>query len=79
MDHRAVIEELGGYEAVAKGLGCHRARVSHWKSNGIPIARWPALIAMAKQAGVALTFEALLAGRSAEGTVAPLAASGCRA
>jgi hypothetical protein len=65
MDHAAIIEQLGGYLAVAKGLGCHPARVSHWKRAGIPIARWPALVVLAKQAGAPLSFDMLLAGKPA--------------
>jgi hypothetical protein len=65
MDHRAVIEELGGYQTVAKRLGCHPAR--------------PALIDLARQCGVPLTFEALLATRPAEPAVALLTPSSCSA
>lgn len=51
MEHASVIAVLGGPAKVAEALGCHRTRASHWAVDGIPPARFPVIVELARKAG----------------------------
>jgi hypothetical protein len=60
MRHDQIIDYLGGWRVVARKLNVAPTTVWRWKDNGIPAERWPAVMALAKKAGVALTLEQLM-------------------
>ena len=62
MQHQKIIDRLGGYVAVAEALGHDASTVNRWQRAGIPAARWPVLIAFAKDKGWRLTVRHLLDG-----------------
>ena len=53
MDHRELIEALGGYQEVAAKLGRHPTTVCRWQTAGIPPDMWPAVSRLAKRKRVA--------------------------
>lgn len=64
MHHAAIIQALGGAQALAVKLGCHRSRTSCWRFDGIPPGRFPAIVKLARQSGLPqITVDTLFAGR----------------
>lgn len=64
MDHAALIKALGGPDFVASKLGCHRTRVVRWRTQGIPPARFQAVLELAREVGVRrVSLKSLYAGR----------------
>ena len=60
MDHSTLIDALGGTGAVARAIGCHPGRVTRYRSAGIPPARFPAVVALARRVGVrGVTYQTL--------------------
>lgn len=65
MDHATLIKLLGGPSPISAALGCHRTRVCRWRTQGIPPARYPSVVKLARKVGLAgVTLEALHAGRA---------------
>lgn len=70
----SIVDRLGGPTKVAAFLGLHRTRVSKWKlpkvsggtGGAIPGNHWPALMRLAKIAGVGLRYAELIAGDEPE-------------
>lgn len=52
MQHRKLIERLGGYVTVAEKLGRNPSTVFRWQTTGIPPAVWPQIEQLAKAAGI---------------------------
>jgi hypothetical protein len=48
MDHRTIIEDLGGHKALADALGVRENAVCHWKSRGIPPFYWQDIVDLAR-------------------------------
>lgn len=67
-DAGRIIDELGGTARVADGLGIEFAStVSNWRERGIPPARWPALMELARaQRAKSITWERLARTQPAE-------------
>jgi hypothetical protein len=64
MDHAALIEALGGPAFVAAALGCDRTRAVRWRTDGIPPARFPGIIELARLKKIpGVTIASLKAGR----------------
>lgn len=59
LTHRDIIDQLGGYRAVAAAVGLKHAAVCRWFDRGIPALYWPKLERLAKKQGHALTVEDL--------------------
>jgi hypothetical protein len=55
MQHVKIIDRLGGYVAVAEAVGRDASTVNRWQRTGIPVAHWPAVLAVAKDQGWRLT------------------------
>jgi len=60
MRHGRIIDQLGGWWEVANSLSLNPSTVWRWKSNGIPPGRWPAIITLARKAGLVLTTDQLM-------------------
>jgi hypothetical protein len=52
MRHAAIIEALGGYQAVAVKIGRDPSTVFRWQETGIPPALWPEVLRLARRARV---------------------------
>jgi hypothetical protein len=64
MDHKKIIESLGGYVAVANDLERHPTTVFKWQAGGIPARHWPEIMQLAKRMGSQeISYEELAAGR----------------
>jgi DNA-binding transcriptional regulator YdaS (Cro superfamily) len=55
MDHKQLIEALGGHTALAAALGVDVNRVCQWKIRGVPSKRWHEVLALADAASIAVT------------------------
>lgn len=51
MKHEKILEELGGYRAVADRLDLHPTTVFKWARDGIPHKRWLQVEKLAKRMG----------------------------
>ncbi|WP_162234250.1 carph-isopro domain-containing protein [Novosphingobium sp. Leaf2] len=62
MNHQAIIADLGGIRALARKLGhnSHTTVQGWFDRNRIPLAKWPDVIAAAKEGGKEITTEKLL-------------------
>lgn len=58
-----LIDELGGYRAVASFLSLPPTTVASWKSRGsIAVEHWPKIVEVARERGVVgVTFDELVA------------------
>lgn len=64
MNHRQIVNALGGYRIIASDLGLSPVAVWRWQQRGIPAKHWPRVIEMARANGVdAVTSESLMRGR----------------
>ncbi|WP_408903882.1 carph-isopro domain-containing protein [Neoroseomonas eburnea] len=64
MDHTEIIARLGGIDAVARGVGRHRSRISDWRRHGIPPSAWVQVAALAARQGMlGVTLEVLAKGK----------------
>ena len=61
MTHADLIKRLGGQAQVARLLGRNKSTLSRWSSNGIPPPAYPAVLKLAKKAGIKLTYKQLAA------------------
>lgn len=55
MEHKELIEALGGHSGLSEALGVTANQVCHWKIRGIPGTRWHEVLALADAASIALT------------------------
>lgn len=64
MDHKTIIEDLGGHKAVAGALRVRENAVCHWKARGIPPFYWQDIVEIARQNDKDIpTIDMLRAGR----------------
>ena len=57
---------------MAAALGCDRTRVVRWRIDGIPVARFPAIVELARLKRIpGVTLDALKAGRSSSPRAGP--------
>lgn len=65
MDHKTIIEGLGGHKGVATALGVTETTVYHWKYRGIPPYYWDHIVSIARRKSEesSLDIETLRAGR----------------
>jgi hypothetical protein len=52
MEHRTLIDRLGGYQKLAEKLGCNPVTAWRWQYNGIPPRHWLAVVELARAAGI---------------------------
>lgn len=58
-----IVRALGGREPVAERCGVSPQAVSNWRRDGVPFRHFVALVSMAAERGVRLTFDHLAATR----------------
>lgn len=68
MDHRQIIEALGGPSRVAKALGCSHSQPVRWQRIGIPPRRWREIATLAQAAGLQVTVDVIAAAGAASFT-----------
>ena len=59
MNHARLLAKLGTGAAIATALNRHPSTISVWRQRGIPPAAWGAIVRLARQHNIVVTFEDL--------------------